>query len=172
MRRALMIAILGCAACQGPIGPAGPAGADGDPAERKIFRSFHTIQRENDSGLLPDRTLTFAKAEADTWVRLSYYDSFRAYGGSGAPPCSCRWELLLDGASCSEEGKIFGEVVSVVTEQARTATIVGWCKATSAGPLGAGDHTVSVQISTPLGTCDCMTGFNRVTAVVEAEELD
>ena len=85
-------------------------------------------ERGLDSGILPDRTLTFDKVEADTELRIAYFDSFRALGTHA----SCRWEVLFNGLPCSDPGPLVYDIHEETgsDNHHRSGTVTGFCPAT------------------------------------------
>ena len=170
------ILFLGFFACEGPAGPAGvdgidgTDGLDGSAAERLVHRVTFSQYDNTDDGLVAGRALTFDKALDDTWLRLTYFDSFGCYSGTENDACLCVWEVLFNDSSCKKDGPIEGYVSSIVEDTLSSRTLAGWCKTTDDGKIGAGQVDIEVQISAT-GGCDAYTGFDDVVGFLEAEEI-
>ncbi|MBT3218794.1 MAG: hypothetical protein HN348_06860 [Proteobacteria bacterium] len=170
------ILFLGIFGCEGPAGPAGvdgvdgTGGLDGSAADRLVHRNSFSGYDNIDDGLLSGRNLVFDKVHDDTWLRLTYYDNFGCYSGTDNDPCQCIWELLINDASCKNDGPIEGYISSVVIDMQHSSTIGGWCNKSDNGKLAAGSYEVEVDV-TATGNCDCYTGFDNMTGFLEAEEL-
>lgn len=93
------------------------------------------------------RALDAVKTRADTSLRVTWSDNFRSVNGVGR----ARWELLFNGQGCTNPGPINFQMTSHdgsgnnADNHHRHDTLVGYCKATSLGTLGAGTHRVTVR---------------------------
>lgn len=161
--------LLGCEAMQGPAGADGVDGLDGDAADREVHREYFTKQDDRDEGYVKNREMSFDKVADETVLRLAYFDSFGAQSGTENDPCGCRWELLIDDASCEDPGAIVHDVVSIQEQAVQTSTLSGWCE----DAIDAGTVALSVYVDQIPGTdgCDCLTGFGDVSGFIEAEEI-
>jgi hypothetical protein len=173
---AALFALSGCEGQAGPQGERGPQGQPGiqgeigpagDPGKRKLHRVFFSSNQDIDNGLVPDRALSFTKVDDAAVLRLTYFDGFRVFGNGGA--CACRWTMLLNGKTCTDPGKIIMDATTGVVDSSRATTLTAYCNATQSGPfIGDVDVTVNVLSS---NNCDCQTGFDGVTGLIEAEEV-
>jgi len=155
---------------KGDPGPLGPQGLPGNPGDRVLHKAFFSSTQDNDTGLVADRELTVTKASDATTVRLTYFDSFRVYGGANTQPCACRWTVLWNGKTCTDPGPLVMDAATGVVDSARTTTVTGYCQKTQAGLL-SGDVTVTVTVSN-VSACDCQTGWNNITGLLEAEQVN
>jgi hypothetical protein len=149
---------------QGPIGPQGPAG---DPGKRALHKAFFSSNQDTDTGAVPDRTLSFTKVDDATMLRLTYFDGFRVFGNGGA--CACRWTVLFNGKTCVDPGIVVMDATTGVVDSSRATTLTAYCGATQSGPL-TGDVDITVNVSS-VNNCDCQTGFDGVTGLLEVEEV-
>ena len=82
------------------------------------------------------------KLRPDTYVRISYTDNFRATGGTER----ARWELRFNDNGCTDPGPINNQITAHTGDNNHHgSTIIGYCKATSAGPLGAATIRITVR---------------------------
>lgn len=171
-----LFALSGCEGQAGPQGDRGPQGEPGlqgeigpagDPGKRKLHRAFFSSNQDTDNGIVPDRALSFTKVDDAAVLRLTYFDGFRVFGNGGA--CACRWTMLLNGKTCTDPGKIIMDATTGVVDSSRATTLTAYCNATQSGPfVGDVDVTVTVLSS---NNCDCQTGFDGITGLIEAEEV-
>jgi hypothetical protein len=180
----LAVALIGCAGETGPAGDDGPPGEQGeqgeqgdkglpgdkgdkgdkgDPAERVVHRVSFTGMEEGE-GAVDGRSLAFTKEDAETSLLVTYSDFF-GMTGSG----SCEWTVLFNGEACVQPGSM-GAIGGGDLEG---FTASGYCRATSAGELGAGPMTISVRATMITGTAPdtCRTGHKDIAGVLEAEEV-
>ncbi len=91
---------------------------------------------ENTRGVVDKRFMNFSKKQDGTVLRIAYEDVFRVTGMVKA----CRWEVLLDGKSCTSDAPLldfYSGVSAIKTAQKR---IIGYCE-----NVPAGMHMVSVK---------------------------
>jgi len=173
----VFIALLaGCEGQPGPKGDVGPrgeqghagdAGPAGDPGKRTLHKAFFSSNEDIDTGIVPDRALSFTKADDAATLRLTYFDGFRVFGNGGA--CACRWTVLFNGKTCVDPGVVIMDATTGVVDSSRATTLTAYCSATQSGSFtGEVDITVSVQSS---NNCDCQTGFDGITGLLEVEEV-
>ncbi len=121
-----------------------------------------------DNGALVGRTITFTKKASNTGIRVAWNDNFRVLGTATA----CRWEIVFNGASCSNPGVIGFDKYEGGTGSNRLDpnSVFGTCFG-----LAAGTVTISTKVGPApgYGVTDCYTGWQSGTAVVtlEAEEV-
>lgn len=152
---------------RGEQGPPGEPGPSGDPGKRTLHRAFFSSNQDIDTGVVPDRMLSFTKVDDASILRLTYFDGFRVFGNGGA--CACRWTVLFDGKTCTDPGKVIMDATTGVVDSSRATTLTAYCGGTQSGPFtGDVDITVSVQSS---NNCDCQTGFDGITGLLEVEEV-
>jgi hypothetical protein len=142
---------------------------------RKIARA-HALgpNDDTDNGAIASRTLTFAKTQAATGIRVSYTDNFRV--ATGAADGACRWEILFNGAPCAMPGRLIYDQYSLPNfNQHRPQAVNGTCFGIAAGGLAAGSYNVQISVSTAPGyvaaNSNCYTGWNASYWSIEAEEV-
>lgn len=165
---------------QGPSGTRGPEGPKGEQGEQGadgVAGADANVQREavffdgveNVSGVpsvLSGRRMSFEKQQAETSLRLNYFDLFAA-SNTGTEPCSCKWSLRFNGSACATPGDISTRVGEGTLHG---HTLVGYCSANDAGRFEVGAVDITVEV-TPEGTCECVTGAEDVTGLLEVEEI-
>jgi len=105
------------------------------------------------------RTFTFVKKEANTNVRITYFDNFRTIKHGQW----CRWEVRVDNKSCTN--KIANNQYTLNDENDHhPGTVIGNCPG-----LAKGTHTVSVQLNNS-GSADCYLGW-MTTNMLEVMEM-
>ena len=159
------------AGCAGPVGPEGPAGEngvdgqDGSPADRQVHVQTFVGGQHTSFGLVPGRQLSFQKAEDDTAVRVTYYDTVSS-SHDGSEACVCSWEVLFNGQTCSDPGFVGAALVANV-QNLESISVDGWCKGIPAGTVN-----LTVNVGATSNDCDCQTGFFQDSVgFIEAEEL-
>jgi hypothetical protein len=135
----------------------------------KFYRKTYASETGQDTGLIPDRNLTFTKVGATTPLHILYYDNFRAIGNAG----DCRWEVLINGASCTNPGRLSQDLHVTANDNMHFASAVqGICTATTNGAIGAGTVTLTVNLTRVYyGSTDCYTGWNSGRGMIEAFEI-
>jgi hypothetical protein len=132
---------------------------------RKIWRVHGYNQGDGgDNNYVTGRSLAITKYKAATSLRVLYTDNMRTYSGDG----SCRWEVRIDGASCSS-GPLAADVYSHgYANVHHNRTFVGYCDT-----VAAGAHTLAVYVSSSPGYSgvDCSTGWQQAWTL-EAEEVN
>lgn len=122
-----------------------------------------------DAGVIVSRTLSVNKDRADTALRIGYTDNFRVWQPSGAPG-ACRWQVLVDGASCPGGALVYDRYIGSPggTNVHAQAHVVGYCEGLAAGP-----HTIEVEVTNTLAgaPADCYTGYSASRWVIESEEV-
>ncbi|MBI5511591.1 MAG: hypothetical protein HY903_22775 [Deltaproteobacteria bacterium] len=145
--------------------------ADPTTPGHSVYRVAFSGFDDRDSGLITGRALTINKKSASAWLRLTYYDSLGAHNPAG--PCACRWEVLLNGSSCSAPGAIALDLVANAVERLQHATVQGWCDSSGADTLGVEAVSLTVSVGPVTGSCDCKTGFfTDDMGFLEAEEIE
>lgn len=135
--------------------------------------SIRTIARwqgygndETDNGALPGRRVTFVKRLNSTGLRVSWNDNFRVMGTGTA----CRWEIVFNGASCTNPGGLVFDKYEGNTGSNRhdLASVFGTCFG-----LNAGTVTVSTRVGPTPGyaVTDCYTGWKGQLSSIEVEEV-
>ncbi|MEL7312232.1 MAG: hypothetical protein AAFN07_12015 [Pseudomonadota bacterium] len=127
---------------------------------------------KRDSGNIEGRVLRFEVGKDDAWVRFLYTDNFRVTrptdDGNDAVPRACRWELLVDGKSCSPESIVLDK--HGFDNEHDPGAVVGYCR------LAKGQHIVTVNVDPhPSDKFEnvknnCHTGWSNSSWVIEAEE--
>jgi hypothetical protein len=152
---------------RGEQGPPGDAGPSGDPGKRTLHRAFFSSNQDIDTGVVPDRTLSFTKVDDTSILRLTYFDGFRVFGNGGA--CACRWTVLFNGKTCVDPGTVIMDATTGVVDSSRATTLTAYCGATQSGAF-TGDVDITVNVLSS-NNCDCQTGFDGVTGLLEVEEV-
>lgn len=121
-----------------------------------------------DNGMIPGRSLTFNKVSATSTLRVFYYDSFRCFQATNS---SCEWEILFNGNSCTNPGKLHYSTHqnSPTSNDITATTIAGFCKAAGGVTLGTQAVTITVRNATFAG--DSYTGWNNVRYSIQAQEI-
>jgi hypothetical protein len=140
---------------------------------RRIQRHVSQGNDPRDSGWLSGRSLTFTKEHGDTAIRLTWSDNRRGIGYIWG-----YWEAYVDGQPCTSPAPMRWWHHSYTTASSNhndnhySAAIVGYCSATSAGPIGPGEHTVAIHLTHQGGNnSDWYVGWNNTTFVMEVEEV-
>jgi hypothetical protein len=132
---------------------------------RKIWRVHGYNQTDGgDNNYVTGRSLAVTKYKAATSLRVLYTDNMRTSSSDG----SCRWEVRIDGASCSS-GPLAADVYSHgYANVHHNRTFVGYCDT-----VAAGSHTLAVYVSSTPGYSgvDCFTGWQQAWTL-EAEEVN
>jgi len=94
------------------------------------------------------RSISYTKQRADTVLVVEHYEMFNIRGYYGWTEAGHR--ILIDGAECTNPGRIEQHWAhyspsSHDIHQGDTIAVRAICKATSAGPIGAGSHTIVAQ---------------------------
>ena len=135
------------------------------------------------TAMVPGRTFTFTKMDAASTLRVTHTDYFSA-DWNGPSSASCQWEMLFNGLPCTVPGPAL-HVVATNSDSAgqhitaATSTVIHYCSATSAGPIGSGSVTLTVRVtgSVSAALLECQTGINAlggspaVPAFIAVEEL-
>lgn len=156
---------IGTATPQAPLDVSGAANVSGQLI-RAIARTQGYISDSTDNGLLTGRSLSFAKQLGSTGLRVTWSDNFRVTVNNNA----CRWEVLFNGASCTNPGALVFDKYEGNTSSNRhdPNTVVATCFGRAAG---------SVTITTRVGPVpgytgpDCHTGWASGLFSIEVEEV-
>jgi hypothetical protein len=133
---------------------------------RRIGRWQGYAISETDNGVLAGRTVTFLKRAAPTGLRVVWSDNFRVRITNAA----CRWEVLFNGAACTNPGGLVFDKYEGNTASNRhdPATVVGTCFGLPAGPVVI---TTRVGPTPGYGAVDCYTGWAIQLVSLEVEEV-
>lgn len=119
------------------------------------------------NGALQGRSVVYPKKAASTGLRVLWSDNFRVHGTSTA----CRWEVLFDGAPCTNPGGVYFDKYEGDTGSNRhdMATVMGTCYG-----LAAKSVTVSTRVgpSPKVAVGECYTGWNNQLVSLEVEEVN
>lgn len=119
-----------------------------------------------DAGAVVSRSLTFQKRRPDTAVRIAWVDNLRVVG----PNAACRWELKIDGKSCSSPGALVFDLYAALAgdQHFRSQANFGTCLG-----VAPGTHTVQVHVGASPGFSggDCYTGWSAQYWSLEVEEV-
>lgn len=103
------------------------------------------------------RTLTFDKVREDTKLRVSWHDNLRCRNVGGA---QCEWQIRIDGQDCTSPKMMVSGLYSNPADN--NLHIPGhhqfFCAATADGPIGAGEHTLTVWVRSQNGA-ETWTGW-------------
>jgi hypothetical protein len=116
-------------------------------------------------GQIKSRVLRFTKAKTQTKIRISYTDNLRTKGNGNG----CRWEIRVDGTSCTNQALIYDDYVYINGDTHSSRTVVGYCSG-----VAAGSHMIGIWVGNVPGYTgsDCNTGWKNSTWVIEAEEVN
>ncbi len=147
--------------------------SENSAAPRTIHRVVGQGNDGRDDGFLTGRELTFTKELQDSDLRVSWQDVRRCVGY-----CYGYWEAYIDGEPCAEPAAMrwwnhaYGGSNGVRNNNHLPATITGYCSATASGPIGAGEHTITIRVTHEGGAhVDWYAGWNNSPFVIEAEEI-
>ncbi len=116
-------------------------------------RGYRQVVWENDqldmtsTSWATGRSMVYAKQRADTVLIIDHTEGFNIrgyYGWTGAG-----YRVLIDGAECTVPGRIeltfahYSPTINI--HSGDTIATHAICKATTAGPIGAGNHTIQAQ---------------------------
>jgi hypothetical protein len=148
------------------------------PFIRQIARVHGNGPNETTAnGAIASRVLQYTKTQAATGLRITWMDNHRCAAVNG----SCEWEIKIDGASCTEPGKLVfdvysGDGTSNTINLHRPASLVATCFGISAGP-----HVIQVYVTEPASVPDGgggvgtsgspWTGWNEAYQSLEVEEV-
>ena len=133
---------------------------------RKIWRVHGNGPGDGtDIGYISGRSLTITKYKANTSLRVGYNDNLRTFSVDG----SCRWEIYIDGSSCSSGGLTMDVYTNNNVNVHHQRAYFGYCDTVSAG-----SHTLAVYVSSTPGYSgvDCDTGWSNQSWALEAEEIN
>jgi hypothetical protein len=140
---------------------------------RRIQRTVGYGNDGRDSGYLDGRRLVFDKSRDDTSVRVTWSDNRRGIGYIYG-----YWEIYFNRQPCTDPGPVRFWHHSYTSphnhnDNHYNSTLIGYCRATSAGPMRAGEYTIEIQIHHQGGSSsDWYVGWNASTQfVIEAEEV-
>ena len=132
---------------------------------RKIWRVHGNGPSDGtDTGYVSGRSLTITKYKANTSLRVGYSDNLRTHAANA----SCRWEIYIDGSSCSSGGLTM-DVYTAGSNVHHQRAYFGYCDTVSSG-----SHTLTVYVSSTPGYSgvDCFTGWPDQSWALEAEEIN
>ena len=117
---------------------------------------------DTDSGQIKSRILKLNKIKNDTAIRIGYSDNFHVLGQKTA----CRWEIRIDGVSCS--GGLVYDYYSGDYEEVQSGTVSGYCE-----DISAGEHEIQIWVGKvpSYNQGNCGTGWNDSRWTIEAEEV-
>lgn len=142
---------------------------------RTIQRLIGQEPDGRDSGIIASRTFTFQKENDDSTVRITWFDNRRALGYTYG-----YWQARIDGELCVDPAPMrwwhhsYGSNIdgSAYSDDHYNASLLGYCRATAAGPIEAGEHTFTVEVVNQGGNrSDWYAGWSNTTFVVEMEEV-
>jgi hypothetical protein len=127
--------------------------------------SAHALHVGTDDGLVANRVLNFTKVYDSSLLRITYADGVRIYtAGSGQ-----QWEVLVDGASIANPGKLAMSIYSnILWNHLRASSVVGY-----AIGVPAGAHQLTVRVGPAPGYAtagDAYSGWYS-TFLLEVEEI-
>lgn len=132
---------------------------------RSLTRAHGYGTDGSNAGAISSRSVAFWKRRPDTAVRISWVDNLRVQDANAA----CRWELKIDGASCSNPGPLVFDFYSGLAgdQQFRSQANFGTCVG-----VAAGSHVVQVYVAAMPGYSggDCHTGSGQYWSL-EVEEV-
>ena len=129
-------------------------------------RVWNSLNSETDVGQIV--SMPFKKSRSDTYLRLTWSSNLRQ---KNRFTCS-QWYFLIDGRECTSPAPINANIAHN-DNVLRQGTIVGVCKATSAGPLQPTSHQISLNVRYCPGTdpgADTYTGWSSTSTMI-VEEL-
>ena len=116
------------------------------------------------SGQATSRVLTFVKTQAGTSIRIGWTDALRAVGNPNPSGGACRWEIKVDGNSCTSP--LTFDIYSPVDHH-RAEYLMGYCDG-----IGVGTHTIQIWVNNTLvGNSYCYMGWSGTRWTLEAEEV-
>lgn len=137
---------------------------------RAIQRTVGYGKDGRDSGYLDGRNLVFTKKMDDTSIRILWSDNRRALGYSYG-----YWEIYINREQCTDPGNmrfwIHQKVGNGYSDLHQMSTFIGYCSATTSGPLIAGTYNIEIQIHGKGDDGDYYVGWNNSQFVIEAEEV-
>ena len=113
--------------------------------------------------------MSFNKRRSDTYLRLTWSSNLRQYKQQA---CS-QWYFKINGKECTSPAPVDGNVYQEIAANThRHGTIVGVCRATSAGTFPSGSHQISMNVRGCPGWTvgDADTGWSSTTTMI-VEEL-
>ena len=132
------------------------------------------LNSELDNGQLV--SMPFKKSRSDTYLRLTWSSDMRQYYHA---KCS-QWYFMINGRECSSPASIVGNIYQYIDSPSaphnnvhRHNTLVGVCRATSAGTLQSASYQISMNVRhCPFGFSPgaAHTGFFS-TSTLMVEEL-
>ena len=133
---------------------------------RTIARWQGYQQDATDNGVLSGHSVTIRKLGRSTGLRVTWSDNFRVSGNG----LCCRWEVLFNGASCTNPGGIYFDKYEggISSNRHDPSSFSGTCM-----NVAPGNVTVSTRVG-PVPGCtngDCYTGWASGLASFEVEEV-
>ena len=136
-------------------------------------KAWWNLSNDLDNGQLV--SMPFKKIRSDTYLRLTWSSNMRQYKWN---KCS-QWYFMINGRECSSPAFIVGNFYHAINLSSRPnntanrhSTIVGVCRATSAGTLQSASHQISVHVRDCPGISggDALTGWASTSTMI-VEEL-
>lgn len=136
---------------------------------RNIARWQGYLNDGTDNGVLPKRSVSYAKKAPGTGLRVLWSDNFRVLTNGS----SCRWEVLFNGVPCANPGGIFFDKYEGGTASSRhdPATVMGTCYGVAMGSVSVTTRVMSPSPGTGHPVGDCYTGWRNQLASIEVEEV-
>ena len=138
-------------------------------------KAWKKLNSDLDNGQLV--SMPFKKSRSDTYLRLTWSSDMRQYLHH---KCS-QWYFMINGRECSSPASIVGNIYHRIDSPGSTPnnnvhrhnTIVGVCRATSAGTLQSASHQISMNVRhCPFGYSpgNAATGWESTSTMI-VEEL-